>query len=177
MESHRLLRMRASADLSGKVQKHVQELVGIGEDGRQRGAQFQLEVGGLDFKLGRQQTHRGLENGVYVDGCQFGGRLADKRQQAGDQGSGAAHLSGDGGGYGLFLRRHLGGAQQIGVTQHGGERIVDLVSGAAHQLTERCHLLRVDELGLQVFQIVERAARFFQQLAEFVSQQVLPQKE
>ena len=36
----------------------------------------------------------------------------------------------------FFLGRQVGGAEQVGISQHGSEGIVNLVGGSAHQLAE-----------------------------------------
>src|SRR5713226_4851595 len=56
-----LLGVREGADLSREVQTHVQKLVGIGEDGRKRGTEIEVEVGCLDVKLRGEQAHRSLQ--------------------------------------------------------------------------------------------------------------------
>ncbi len=107
-------------------------------------------------------------------GGKLGRSLAGKSEQAGNQRGGAADLLADLRGLRLFQRRQAGRAEQVGVSQHGGERVVDLVGGSAHQLAERGQLLRLNELFLQILEVVERTAGPLEKPRQLVSEQALP---
>ena len=72
VETGVLLGVRESADLAGEVQKYMKKLVGIGEDGRKRGTEIQMEVGRLDVKSAKLQARVGIATGLVVVGDLIG---------------------------------------------------------------------------------------------------------
>src|SRR5271166_5059836 len=109
------------ANLSRKVYADVENLVGVGKHGRKRGSEFEADRTVLRFQWGSKQAHGGLQHGVDIDGGKLDRSLTDKREQARHQRGGAADLLADLRGLELFLRWQGGRAQQIRVSQHGGE--------------------------------------------------------
>ena len=124
------------ADLSSKMQTDVQNLIGVREHKRKRRSEFEANRNGLRLQLGTEQAHGGLQNGIDVDGGKPSWSLARKSEQARHQRGRTADLLAHLRGLEFFLGRQVGGAEQIGVSQHGGEGVVDLVGGSAHQLAE-----------------------------------------
>src|SRR5208283_1138280 len=166
--------MEMGANLSGKVQADVENLVGVGEHVRKRRSEFELDRIGLRFQLGSKQADGGLQHGVDVEGGKLDRSLTGKSEQARHQRGGAADLLADLRGLELFLGWQGGRAEQVGVSQHGGERIVDFVGGSAHQLAEGSQLLGLYKLLLQGLKVVERAAGSFEKQRKLGSEQALP---
>src|SRR5258708_750438 len=146
------------ADLSGKVHADVENLIGVCEHKGKRRRKIEAAGNGFRFELGSEQPHSGLQHGIDLNGGKPGRSLTGKREQAGNQRGCAANLLADLCSLELLLGWQVGGAEQVGVSQHGGQGIVDLVGCSAHQLTERGQLLGLNELVLQVLEVVKRTA-------------------
>ena len=79
------------------------------------------------------------------------------------------------------LARHAGlirfqvrlGRQQLGVSQDGRQRIVDLVGRSRHQLRQRCQLFSLHQFSLQPLHIFQAGARLFQQTHQFPVHQTI----
>ena len=84
-----------SADLSRQVQADMQDLVGIGHDGREGGCKFQLDARTASCQLWSKQSRGCLQNAVDVNLGEPGGSLPSERKQAGNQSGGAANLLAD----------------------------------------------------------------------------------
>src|SRR5260221_7689488 len=165
------------ADLSGKVHADVENLIGVCEHKGKRRRKIEAAGNGLRFELGSEQPHSGLQHGIDLNGGKPGRSLTGKREQAGNQRGCAANLLADLCSLELLLGWQVGGAEQVGVSQHGGQGIVDLVGCSAHQLTERGQLLGLNELVLQVLEVVKRTAGPIEKLRELGSEQVMAHKK
>ena len=140
--------IQMGADLPGKVHANVKNLVGVGEHGRKLRCKFETDRAALRLQLGSKQAHCGLQHGVDVHSGKPSRSLTGKSEQARNQRGGAANLLANLPGLELFLGWQVGRAKQVGVSQHGGERVVDLVRSSSHQLAKRGQLLRLNELFL-----------------------------
>ena len=124
-----------------------------------------------------RQLHGGARQGVEIDGSLGCGCLPGKADQAGDQRFRAANILADLGGQGLLLRRERSAEQHVGISQHGGDGIVEFVGGAADQLADRSQFFRLQDLRLQTLEIVERFARMVEQVDQFAIQQMLADED
>ena len=118
-------------ELPGKVHADMQNLVGVGEHGWNRGGEFEAQGNGSCLQLRSHKAGGGLQYGVDIEGSKLGWSLIGKGEEARYQRGRAPHLFGDLRGLQLFLGWQGGRAEQFGISQHGGERVVDLVRGAA----------------------------------------------
>jgi len=155
---------------------HLEQLIGVRHDERQ----FRRE---LNQHFDLQRPTQGLgefdgraQHGPKVNRVHGGGALPGEIEQAGHQRSGTTDLLADSGGKLLLIGRKLCIRQQVGVTEHGGDGIVEFVSGAAHQLADGCQLFGFGDLRLQALQVGVRLLRLGQQAKQFAIQQTLSQE-
>src|SRR6202035_2083031 len=104
----------------------------------------------------------------------FGRRsMLCEADQAGDQRLRTADILADLGSEGPLRLGKRRAEEQVRVAEHGGNGIVEFMRYAADQLTNRSQFFRLQELGLQLFQTVERLGGILQELSQFSIEQVL----
>ena len=153
---------------------NLEQLVGISPNEqrvlRKFGAHFEVESLPLrlrEFDGGTQQSfeiHRGHS----------GWALSGKTEQAGHQRLGAPDVLPDSSRQFELFRVEWRGQKNIGITEHGGDGIVEFVGYAAHQLSDRGQFFRLRDLRLQTFQVGQGLPRVCQQAEQFPVEQVLP---
>src|ERR1700682_1611171 len=132
------------------VEKHLLELVGISDDRGEGFVEAFDHLNAMADEVVGAQVHGALQNGVELDELALRWHLAGKAEQVLYDLFGALRLLQNDpqivarafGDLGIFH-------QQIGESEDGGKRVVDLVSNAGDQLPDRRHFLGVHELGAQ----------------------------
>ena len=108
-----------------------------------------LDFAGAQLRL--KQLHCGLYQSAQVDGRFLPGRLPREAEQAGDQRLGAARLVSDFVRQGALFLVQWRACQQVSISKHSGERIIQFMGCSTYQLTQRSQLLRLHQLRLQPF--------------------------
>ena len=118
----------------------LQQLVGISANEQQflriLGADFDFES--LPLRL--REFDGSAQQSVEIDGGHGSRALFGKAEQAGHQRSGAPGMLSDSRRQFALLRGEGRAEQQIGISQHGGDGIVQFMGGAAEQLADRSQL-------------------------------------
>ncbi len=120
-----------------------------------------------------RQLHSGACQGVEIEGT-FGSRgLAGKADETGDQRFGAADILADLCGKRPLIVSERRAEEHVGITEHGGDGIVEFVGGAADQLTDGGQFFGLKDLGLQTVQVFERFLRVIQEADQFAIEKML----
>ena len=138
------------------VEDDLLELVGIAEQERQPLGVFADEGDVVDPHVIADDLQHGVGDLVEVDQLALRLVLAGETEQAVDDLVAAEGAAGDAAELVLLLRIRAGGLQQLGKTDHGGERVVELMGDARDELADSRELLALHELGLGSLQGVDR---------------------
>ena len=143
---------------------NLEQLVGIPADQQQllRELGAHVDVEGLPLRL--RKPNGGAQQSVQIDRAHGGRILLGKTEQTGYKRLGATCILADSDRqFILFRREWFAKQQQVGISEHGGDGIVQFVRGSAYQLSDRGEFFRLHDLCLQAFQVGEGVARVGEQ--------------
>src|SRR5580704_936252 len=159
--------------IADQVIEDLEQLIGVAANGRQDAAIFEFDADVLFAQVQVTQLNRAGEYGVEIQQLLFGRHLAGEAEQVGDEFLGAASL------FANFLAERVRAAfgrilkgQEVGITEDGGERIIDFVRGAGRQLAQRGEFFRLNEVSLEALDVFERIPKFVNELSAFLVDEV-----
>ena len=155
----------------------LEQLVGISADEQQVVREFRADFNFKSLPLRLREFDGGAQQSVEIDGGHRGRALFGETEQTGDQRPGAPGMLPDSPRQFALFRSERRAQEQIGITQHGGDGIVEFVGCAAQQLADGGEFFGLRDLCLQTFQVGEGLARVSQQAEQFPVEQALPHED
>ena len=138
------------AGVHGEVQEHLLELARVAEHRAPRGPELgaQLDV---PREGAREQAHHLADRLVHVDGLAAQPRLEPETEQlAGELGAAPGGFADHLGGLRHLDGRGLALGEELGVAEHAGQQVVEVVGHAGRERADRLELLLAADLVLEL---------------------------